>query len=55
MPNYVNMEIGYDENRKLFQNNGRVIVDGTLGGKLEIFPKVTFDKYLSESQFKNKT
>ncbi len=53
LPNYVTMEEGYKRAKALFEGDGRRIVDGTLGGKLQIFPKVDFYNYLSESNFKN--
>jgi len=54
LPNYVTMEHGYAQNRKLFEKANRIVVDGTLEGKLDIFPKVSFQKYLSTSRYKNK-
>jgi len=54
LPNFVTMEHGYRQNRKLFEKANRIVVDGTLEGKLDIFPKVSFQKYLSTSRYQNK-
>lgn len=54
LPDYVLMEQGYQKMKQLFEENGRRIVDGTVDGKLQIFPKVSFEKHMNASQFKNK-
>ncbi len=39
-------ELSYRMAKLAFERNGRNIYDATLGGKLDIFPKVTFEKAL---------
>lgn len=55
LPNYETMEHGYRQNRRLFEKSNRILVDATVGGKLDIFPKVSYVKYLEHSKYKNKT
>lgn len=40
------MEIGYKKAREFFEANGRVIYNATAGGKLEVFPRVSFERIL---------
>jgi hypothetical protein len=54
LPDYLAMEEGYLKSLQLFSNSGRNIVDATVDGKLQIFPKVDFFNHLSQSKFKNK-
>jgi len=54
LPNYTVMEQGYTQMKKLFKENGRNVVDATVGGRLKVFPKVIFEEYLNDSNFKNK-
>lgn len=55
LPDYVLMEKGFRENRKLFNRHDRQIVDATVDGKLDVFTKVELMDYLKESKFKNKS
>lgn len=54
LPNYETMEHGYRQNRRLFEKSNRIVVDATFGGELDIFPKVSFQQYLTTSKYKNK-
>lgn len=54
LPDYVVMEQGYAQMKKLFEQDGRKVVDATVGGKLQVFPKVSFEEYLNASKYKNK-
>lgn len=54
LPDIKLMEDGYRKNNKLFESNGRRIVDATMNGKLDIFEKVKFMNYLENSAYKNK-
>jgi len=54
LPNYVVMEQGYKQMKQLFEEDGRKIVDATVDGKLQIFPKVNFEDYLKNCSYKNK-
>jgi hypothetical protein len=55
LPNFQAMELGYKKNRELFEMDNRVIVDATVGGKLNIFPKVIFSDYINQSIYNNKS
>lgn len=54
LPDYTLMEYGYRDLNELFVSNGRSIVDATVGGKLQIFPKVDFKSQMKKTEFKNK-
>jgi len=54
LPDYKLMEKGYQVMKELFKKNDRQIVDATLNGKLQIFPKVSFEEYLSSSKYLNR-
>ncbi len=43
LPDLEKSEIGYRMARTVFEKNDRVIVDATVGGKLEIFKKVNYN------------
>jgi len=43
-PDFVAMEQCYAESRRAFEADGRRVVDATVGGKLEIFEKVSLDE-----------
>jgi hypothetical protein len=53
LPNYQTMEEGYRQTKMLFEGDGRIVVDGTVGGQLKIFPKVNFYEHLEKSTFQN--
>jgi hypothetical protein len=55
LPDYETQRRGFRAARKLFDENGRKIVDATVGGKLDVFPKVNFEEYLSGSNCLNKS
>jgi hypothetical protein len=44
LPDLDTSEQGYRMARKIFTAAGRRVLDATVGGKLEVFPKVEFDK-----------
>ena len=54
LPDYQLMEHGFRENRRLFESDGRQIVDGTVAGKLDVFPKVDFYQHLQKSTYMKK-
>ena len=54
LPDYLAMERGYKQAKELFGRAGRIIVDATKQGKLNVFPKVHFDNYLDQSSFLNR-
>jgi len=43
LPDLETSEIGYQLAKEAFEANGRKVVDATIGGKLTIFPKVSYD------------
>ncbi|MBP9040385.1 MAG: DUF115 domain-containing protein [Anaerolineaceae bacterium] len=47
LPDLETSEIGYAMAKEAYQKDGREILDATVGGKLQIFPKVNFDSILS--------
>jgi len=47
LPDLETSEIGYALAKEAYQKDGREILDATVGGKLQIFPKVNFDSILS--------
>lgn len=55
LPDYKLFERGYRQNKKLFESDGRKIVDATIGGKLQVYQKVPFKKYLSNSTYINQS
>jgi hypothetical protein len=44
VPNLDTSEIGYMNARKAFEEDGRRVLDATIGGKLQIFPKISVDE-----------
>lgn len=44
LPNLELSEIGYQYAKEAFENDGRTIYDATIGGKLDIFPKINIDE-----------
>lgn len=54
LPNYHVMEKGYEIMKNLYNQSGRKILDATVNGKLNIFPKVEFEAHIKESKFANK-
>ncbi len=43
LPDLETSEIGYRMARQAYETAGRSVVDATIGGKLDIFPKVSYD------------
>ncbi len=54
LPDLKNSEIAYNLAKQAFAENGRSIVDATVGGRLKMFPKIgykqLFEKYLKMDQ-----
>lgn len=46
LPDLETSEIGYAMAKAAYEKDGREILDATVGGKLQIFPKVDFDKII---------
>ena len=44
IPNYFEEEIAYHNAKKFYENDGRIIFDATIGGKLNVFPKIDYYK-----------
>lgn len=44
VPDYKSEEFAYSLARRAFEENGRIIKDATIGGKLNVFEKVDFNK-----------
>lgn len=47
LPDLETSEIAYRMARKVYEADGRTVLDATVGGKLQVFPKVNFDDYFS--------
>lgn len=47
LPDLETSEIAYQMAREAYQKDGREILDATVGGKLNVFPKVNFDTILA--------
>lgn len=43
LPDLETSELGYRMARQAFEQDGRQVLDATIGGKLDIFPKVDYD------------
>lgn len=54
LPDLSAMERGFIQIRSLFARHGRQIIDATVDGKLEVFPKAEFKSLLRESSFFNR-
>lgn len=54
LPNYAAMEHGYKQAKRLFEMDNRVIVDCTVEGKLDIFPKEDFRAFIESSKARSK-
>jgi len=50
LPDWVTMEHGYARARDHFERNGRRIVDATVGGKLTVFPKVSYESIIRDDK-----
>jgi hypothetical protein len=48
LPDLETSEIAYTMAKRVYQEDGRQILDATIGGQLDIFPKVDFDRYFSK-------
>jgi len=44
VPNLDKSERGYMEAKRMFEEDGRKVYDATIGGKLDIFPKISVDE-----------
>lgn len=44
LPNLDLSEVGYLNAKKAFENDGRTVLDATIGGKLNIFEKISLEK-----------
>lgn len=47
LPDLDTSEIAYELARKTYQADGRQVLDATIGGKLQVFPKVDYDEYFN--------
>lgn len=54
LPDLSAMEAGYQKTKKLFDMNGRKIIDATRGGKLQVFEKAILEDCLRENNYHNK-
>lgn len=48
LPDLETSEIAYSVAKRAFEEDGRRIVDATIGGELDIFPKVDFEDYVTD-------
>jgi hypothetical protein len=48
LPDLETSELAYRRARQAYEAAGRRIVDATVGGKLDVFPKVEFDHYFGK-------
>lgn len=48
LPDLETSEIAYKIAKQVYQEDGRQILDATIGGQLDIFPKVDYDRYFSQ-------
>lgn len=53
LPDLDAMELGYMASYQLFKKQNRKIVDATVNGNLQVFPKVNFEDYLANSPYLN--
>jgi len=44
LPDLKSSELGYQNAKKAFERDGRAIYDATIGGKLDIFPKISIEE-----------
>jgi hypothetical protein len=47
LPDFDTSEVGYGMAKKAYEADGRQVLDATVGGKLQVFPKVDFEDYFS--------
>jgi hypothetical protein len=52
-PDLKNSEIAYKLASKFFEKDGRKIYDATIGGKLTVFPKITYEQALERCRICN--
>ena len=45
LPDLDTSEVAYTMTREAFAADGRQVLDATIGGKLQVFPKVDYDTY----------
>ncbi len=50
LPDLASSELGYHLAKRVYQEDGRQILDATVGGKLTIFPKISYAEALSIPQ-----
>jgi hypothetical protein len=43
LPDLNTSEVGYCLAKEIYQRNGREVVDATINGKLDVFPKVNYE------------
>jgi hypothetical protein len=55
LPDLEGSERMYRVARKAYESNGRQILDATVDGKLEVFPKVSLEHVLADTRFGNAT
>lgn len=48
LPDLDTSEVSYRMAKQAFEADGRQILDATIGGKLQVFPKVDFDSYFGK-------
>jgi hypothetical protein len=46
LPDYISSEYAYALARDAFERDGRRIIDATIGGQLDIFPKASYDQLI---------
>lgn len=54
LPNLEGSEVMYRKAREAYEEDGREILDATVGGKLTVFPRRNLEEVLSQDKFKNK-
>jgi hypothetical protein len=54
LPDLAAMERGYRQIGKLFEEDGRIVLDATVGGELQVFPKTDLDAVLADDRWMNR-
>jgi hypothetical protein len=54
LPDLPAMERGYRQIGRLFEEDGRIVLDATVGGKLQVFPKTDLDAVLADDRWMNR-
>lgn len=52
LPDLETSEIYYNVAKQVYAENGREILDATVEGKLEVYPKITFEDALKQASLK---